>query len=234
MQRQKACLQLASFAKRRNTRQSFVLWRESNERIAWQESVLDVICQRRLTNVIQSWREVTATSAIRRQTYFLMMIFNRWKLLAEKAGEERQNLYTALLHLANTLARKAFSALKLHAAARREDRKKHLSYQRHLLRSPLSSLGSNLLTTPGYMSRRTANSFTSSFQTNLPSHVGPYFQSRHHSLPNGTLMYPGMKTQLNRSSQIQQINTQMDFSIPFGCADEIVWLQQSERRSIAA
>lgn len=231
MQRQKACLQLASFAKRRNTRQSFVLWRESNERIAWQESVLDVICQRRLTNVIQSWREVTAKSVMRRQTCFLMMIFNRWKLLAEKAGEERQNRITALVHLADTLARKAFSALKLHAAARREDRKKHLSYQRHLLRSPLSSFSSNPLTTPDYMSRRTA---TSLFQTTLPSHVGRaqkfhFLQSR----PNETLMYPGMKTQLKRSSQIQiplrptnspqqQINTQMDFSIPFGCADEIV------------
>lgn len=227
MQRQKACLQLASCVKRRNTRQSFVLWRESNERIAWQESVLDVICQRRLTNVIQSWKEVTAKSVLRRQTCFLMMIFNRWKLLAEKASEERQNLYTALVHLANTLIRKSLTALKLHAAAQREDRKKHLSYQRQLLRSPLSSLSS-----------RTATSFISSFQkTNLLSvgdrsqkfHFSPHFQSR----PNETLMYPGMKTQLKRSSQIQiplrptnspqqQINTQMDFSIPFGCADEIV------------
>ena len=117
MQRQKACLQLASFAKRRNTRQSFVLWRESNERIAWQESVLDVIYQKRLTNVVQAWREVTAKSARRRQTCFLMMIFNRWKLLAEKASEERQNLYAALLHQADKLIRKTFSALKLHAAA---------------------------------------------------------------------------------------------------------------------
>lgn len=233
MQRQKACLQLANFAKRRNTRQSFVLWRESNERIAWQESVLDVICQRRLTNVVQAWREVTAKSVMRRQTCFLMMIFNRWKLLAEKASEERQKSYAALVHLAMKIARKAFSALKLHAAARREDRKKHLSYHRHL-RSPLSSFSSNPLTTPDYMSRRTATSFASSFQTNLPSHVGRaqkfhFLQSR----PNETLMYPGMKTQLKRSSQIQiplrptnspqqQINTQMDFSIPFGCADEIV------------
>jgi len=222
MQRQKACLQLASFAKRRNTRQSFVLWRESNERIAWQESVLDVIYQKRLTNVVQAWREVTAKSARRRQTCFLMMIFNRWKLLAEKASEERQNLYAALLHQADKLIRKTFSALKLHAAAQREDRKKHLS----LLRSPLSSFSSNRLTTPDFMSRRTARSF----QTTLLSvgdrsqkfHFSPYyFQTRHHSL-HETLMYPGMKTQLNRSSQIQQINTQMDFSIPFGCADEIV------------
>jgi hypothetical protein len=235
MQRQKACLQLANFAKRRNTRQSFVLWRESNERIAWQECVLDVICQKRLTNVVQAWREVTAKSARRRQTCFLMMIFNRWRLLAEKAGEERQNLYTALVHLANTLVRKSFSALRLHAAAQREDRKKHLRYQRHLLRSPLSSFSSNPLTTPDFMSRRTATSFNGSFQkTNLLSvgdrsqkfHFSPYFQNR----PNETLLYPGMKTQLKRSSQIplrptdslQPNNTKVDFSIPFGCADEIV------------
>lgn len=234
MQRQKACLQLASFAKRRNTRQSFFLWRESNERIAWQESVLDVICQRRLTNFVKAWREVTAKSVMRRQTCFLMMIFNRWKLLAEKASEERQKGYAALVHLANTLARKAFSALKLHAAARREDRKKHLSYQRHLLRSPLSSFSSNPLTTPDYMSRRTATSFTSSFQTSSQKfHFSPYFQIRDRLRTDETLMYPGMKTQLKRSSQIQiplrpsnspqrQIHTQMDFSIPFGCADEIV------------
>lgn len=230
-------MQLASFAKRHNTRQSFVLWRESNERIVWQESVVDVICQRRLANVIRSWREVTAKSVMRRQTCFLMMIFNRWRLLAEKASEERQKRTLALLHLADTLTRKAFLTLKLHAAAQREDRKKHLSYHRHLLRSPLSSLSSNPLATPDYMSRRTANSFTSSFQTNLPSvgaraqkfHFSPYFQSRHHSTDE-TVMYPGMKTQLKRSSRIplrssnstQQSNAQMDFSIPFGCADEIV------------
>ena len=143
MQRQQACLQLLQTLLRVKVRHSLLIWSHSIKCIAWQESVVGLIRQRHLGNAFQCWRDVTKASKMRRQVYFLMMIFNRWRVLTEESVATRQKKYAALMHWAERLTRKSFSALKLHAgaASQREEREHGRgSYQsRQLFRSSFRS-----------------------------------------------------------------------------------------------
>ncbi|KAK1748549.1 hypothetical protein QTG54_000488 [Skeletonema marinoi] len=141
MQRQQACLQLLQTLLKVKVRHSLLLWSHSINRIAWQENAVGAFRQRNLGNAFRSWRDVTKASKMRRQVYFLMMIFNRWRVLTEESVATRQKKYAALMHWAERLTRKSFSVLKVHAVSQREEREHSRgSYQpRHLFRSSLRS-----------------------------------------------------------------------------------------------
>eukprot|EP00984_Skeletonema_dohrnii_P006642 scaffold2366_cov122-Skeletonema_dohrnii-CCMP3373.AAC.2 len=158
MQRQQACLQLLQTLLRVKVRHSLLIWSHSIKRIAWQESVVGLIRQRHLGNAFRSWRDVTTSSKMRRQVYFLMMIFNRWRVLTEESVATRQKKYAALMHWAERLTRKSFSALKLHSTSQREEREHGRgSYQpRQLFRSSLRSPEQSFAwrnSTPDYTNR---------------------------------------------------------------------------------
>lgn len=140
--RQQACLLLLQMSERATARDSFLLFK----RIVWQENAIDAMRQRKLSTVFRSWKDVTTASNIRRKVYFLMMIFNRWRVLTEEKVSMRQKKYAALMHWATRLSRKAFSALSLHAASQREERERLRDrYQSATFRSSFRSPEQSLL-----------------------------------------------------------------------------------------
>ncbi|KAL7434447.1 hypothetical protein ACHAXM_004078 [Skeletonema potamos] len=135
---QQACLQLIEILKRVQVRRSLLIWYQTNQRIAWQVCVLEALRQRNICNAFRSWRDITKSSNNRRKAYFLMMIFNRWRVQTEERIAWKQKNFGALMHWAERLQRKTFSALKLHTVVQREERE-HGSYQPQLFRSSLRS-----------------------------------------------------------------------------------------------
>ena len=226
------CLRILQIAKR------------DNQRIVWHESVLGEIRLRDLGTAFYSWRDITTSSNIRRKVCYLMMLFNRWRILTEESVSKRQKKHAALMHWAERLTRKSFSALKLHAAAQRDERKisfrspeqytSRLSFSKSAHKS---RIGDRELAFAS--SRESFRSPSSRFSKNLnrfhflgssqkssrcPS---PYFTSRA-KFSSAALQHSGMLSSRNNVGLSQPTShprstNQNDLTVPYGhAADDIV------------
>ena len=88
----------------------------------------------------------------KRQSLYLMMVFNRWRLLVDELKEEKEKNLVALLHWANNLTAKAFSALRVYA---KENKRvsKHVGF----------SFGHQRFVSPSNTGKYLSNSRESSF-----------------------------------------------------------------------
>lgn len=140
--RGQACSLFLQMSKRATARHSFLQFK----RVVWQENVIGAIRERKVGNIFRCWRDAAEAINVRRKGFFLMMIFNRWRGLTEEKVSTRQKKYAALMHWAQVLMRKSFSALTLHVASQREEREHfrdryyHLQTFRTSFRSPEQSL----------------------------------------------------------------------------------------------
>lgn len=121
---QQACLRFEQLLKRAKLKQTFLFWCEATLHIAWQDSALVVVRQWHVANVFRhsfaAWKDAAAASTMRRKKLFLMILFNRWRLYCDECKSKREMKYAALMHWAERLTMKSFSAWKLHADAQRD------------------------------------------------------------------------------------------------------------------
>ena len=251
-QRQQACLQLVSIARRVIVRRVFLVF----NRIAWHESVVAAMRQRKQKNAVLMWKDATAASRKRRQVLFLMMVFNRWRVLTEESISMRQKNYASLMHWAERLTRRSFTALKSHAISQREERLHALDrFQsqttlRSSFRSPEQSLAwrnstdytnrSSLISSSRYggsgsftgtHSHRTSfQSITLStrFDRNRFQELGSAQKASYSSYRfnfSSDVLQNSRRTALTQPYGSSHPRSANDFSVPFGCAvddDDIV------------
>lgn len=114
-----ACHSIHHVVERATKRRALIAWDYTAKRIARWHSILQtqvlMVHRRLLEKSVQTWRKATRAALDRRQKYFLMMIFNRWKYYTDECIELRHMRYRALIHWATVKCKKAFAALKLNA-----------------------------------------------------------------------------------------------------------------------
>lgn len=110
---------LSRLSTQRTKQGALLKWNVIANQLSCQLATLDSLASRHRSNLLsqclESWRGFTADAVNRRLRYFLMVIINRWRIYTEECIAERQQRYTALLHWAANLSRKAFVSLKLHS-----------------------------------------------------------------------------------------------------------------------
>jgi len=96
-------------------RNALTKWVTINKHISAQTILIQARNDRLLKTVFGCWRELTRRELAKRQSLWLMMVFNRWRMLVDENKEEKEKDLVALLHWANNLTAKAFSALRMYA-----------------------------------------------------------------------------------------------------------------------
>ena len=96
-------------------RNALTKWATITKHITLQYSLIQARNDRLLKSVLSSWKELTKIGLKKRQSLWLLMIVNRWRLLIDEMKEEKEKDLVALLHWANNLTAKAFSTLRVYA-----------------------------------------------------------------------------------------------------------------------
>jgi len=96
-------------------RNALTKWVTINKHISAKTILIQARNDRLLKTVFGCWREKTRRELAKRQSLWLMMVFNRWRMLVDENKEEKEKDLVALLHWANNLTAKAFSALRMYA-----------------------------------------------------------------------------------------------------------------------
>jgi len=117
---------------------------------------------RLLKTAFGSWSELTRIELEKRQSLWLMMVFNRWRIHIDGVKEEKEKDLVALLHWANNLTAKAFSALKVYAKESKQIKHAGFSFGQRFV-CPSSSTGK-------YLSNSRESSFIS-YRSPKPSMI---------------------------------------------------------------
>ena len=120
-------------------RNALTKWVTINKRFALLSSMIQARNDRLLKTVLICWRELTRIELEKRQQLWMLVILNRWRLLVEERREEKEKDLVALLHWANNLTTKAFSALRMHAKESKRNKQASFSFGHRRFVSPSSS-----------------------------------------------------------------------------------------------
>jgi len=134
-------------------RNALTKWATISKRITLLTTLIQARNDRLLKTVFGFWRELTRREFAKRQSLYLMMVFNRWRMLVDENKEEKEKDLLALLHWANNLTVKAFSALRMYAAKENKRVSKHVGF----------SFGHQRFVSPSNTGKYLSNSRGSSF-----------------------------------------------------------------------
>ena len=139
-----AFMVLSSVILRTQLRIAFEIWLSKRKQYLDMCSALDnhisKIHVRLMQQCLYRWKVYTTKSILRRQEFFLMMVFNRWRLWTEDEIEKRENERIALVHWATALYSKVFRCLIEHARQNREGRQSSCIYQSRFISPPAKTI----------------------------------------------------------------------------------------------